>query len=354
MKTIKYFIFLAVFMMAATGMFAGQVILQQDFHLMVYGGDAVGNTTGKTVDATITPWDINTDPGKVNLPDPVVEKTGVAATTLATQFFGTGEGTATGGGTISDTYKALRGILGWTGSYIFEQPGYVTFGHSKSEPNWLSTPALSNIDGTKNLKVSFKVGRRPSSSVSANTKVTVSVTGAGTITANVGGGEPTIRANAPGGLDFPIATGGVWLEKEITVTGATSETQIKFETTAYVGNSASPGPPAVAAVPFERNFSLDDILIETIEEGPVSSPSIASEGGSDISVYVGTSDGNLYFSNAIPIRNVEIIGLSGRTVVSVSYPAEPRVSLSGIPAGIYLARFTTQEGGIVNKKISLF
>jgi hypothetical protein len=340
MKTTKYFIFLAAFTMVATGLFADQVILQQDFNLMTYGGDAIGGAKGIIVDTAKTKWDITTDPGKVNLPDPVECKE-CEYTMLATQFFGTGAGTVAGGGTISDTYKALRGILGWTGSYIFEQPGYVTFGHSSSSNHWLATPALSNITGTKNLKVSFKVGRR--TNVSANTQMTVSVTGAGTITGNVGDGTPTVLATAPGGLDFPIAEGGKWLEKEITVSGATSESKIKFETTAYTGTGSNN----------VRNFSLDDILIETIDDGSAI-PAVASESATNISVYVSPADRHLYFSNAIPIRNVEIISLSGRTVVAVSHPAEPRVSLSGIPSGIYLVRFITQEGSVVNKKISLF
>jgi hypothetical protein len=340
MKTIKYFIFLAVFTMAATGMFAGQVILQQDFNLMVYGGDAIGNRPGIVVDTAKTKWDITTDPGKVSLPNPV-ECIECTAGMLATSFFMTSPATEAGSGRVSDSYKALRGILGWTGSNIFEQPGYVTFGYSSSTSNWLSTPALSDIVETKDLRVSFKVARR--TMVSANTRMTVSITGAGTITGNVGGGTPTSLATAPGGIDFPITDGGVWLEKEITVTGATSETKIRFETTEYTGSGADQ----------VRNFSLDDILVETIDDGS-SISAVASGRGDDISVYVSPADRHLYFSNAIPIRKVEIISLSGRTVVAVTHPEEPRVSLSGIPSGIYLVRFITQEGSVINKKISLF
>jgi hypothetical protein len=248
MKTVKDLIFFAVFTMTATGMFAGQTILQQNFNLMTYGGDAIGGAKGKIVDVAKTPWDITTDPGKVSLPDPA-ESIECAYTMLATQFFGAGTATTAGGGAISDTYKALRGILGWTGSYVFEQPGYVTLGHSSSTDNWLSTPPLSNIVGTKDLRVSFKIARR--ANVSANTRMTVSVTGGGTITANVGGGAPTSLATAPGGIDFPIAEGGVWLEKGITVTGATSETKIRFETTVYETGV--------------RNFSLDDIFVTTTQ-----------------------------------------------------------------------------------------
>jgi hypothetical protein len=203
-----------------------KVYLDMDFNLMLLGGDRIGQREGKIVDTAITPWDITTDPGKVNLPANAVYKS-CPASTLGTSFFGTGAGTTSGDGTISNSYKTLRGLIGaWTGNRIFEQPGYVAFGTSGGD-GYLVTPPLSEIVGTADIQVLFRAARTDEAAV----KVTVQ--GGGTIL---------------GGIDtFPLSALRVWEQKSFTVIGATPNTIIRFANSELVAG--------------KRNFCIDDLLI---------------------------------------------------------------------------------------------
>jgi hypothetical protein len=210
---------------------------------MEQGGDPIGNKPGFLLDDVATPWDILTDPGKKNMPADPVYKT-CAATTLGEHLFQTNSVVSdkNGAGTLSEGYRILRNFVGYTGNRIFEAPGFVTFGYSSGDGN-LTTPALSNITGTTDVLVTFKVGRR--TGTNADTKVTVSVSGGGTISS---GGTPSTFVI--GGADFPVTGAGVWETKTFTISGATSTTKIKFENTIQAVGS--------------RNFSLDDILVSSL------------------------------------------------------------------------------------------
>jgi hypothetical protein len=207
-----------------------KIYADMNFNLMLLGGDAVGVLSGIILDTSVTPWDITTDPGKVNLPANPVYKS-CSYTTLATNFFGTGAGKVDGNGTISDIYKTKRGFTGnWTGANIFEQPGYVMFGYSAAN-GLLQTPPLSDIAGTKDVRVSFRAARTGD----AGTAVKVTVNGGGSIL----GGTDTFT--------FPLNNLREWEPKSFTIAGATPATTIQFT------NAVSEAG--------KRNFGFDDLLI---------------------------------------------------------------------------------------------
>jgi hypothetical protein len=218
------------------------VYFSMDFNLMVLGGDIIGRNDGTTLDTDKTPWEIST--GEINLPANPIYKPCTQGT-LPLNFFGTGPGQASGaGGLVSESYKTLRGLIGdWSGLRMYEQPGYVTFGTS-SGSGWVLTPALSNISGTKDVTVTFKVGRSATSNL--ETKVTVSVSDNGG-TMETTDPDATVSGLAINGFDFPIITANKWETKTFTITGANSSTRLRFENTTN-------------ATGF-RNFSLDDILV---------------------------------------------------------------------------------------------
>jgi hypothetical protein len=214
----------------------GKVYLNMDFDLMKLGGDEIANLPGIILDHVATPWDLTTDPDKLSLPANPVYKA-CSATNLGPGLLGTGPAkvsdSGSNSGAVSDSYKTLRGLIGnWTGANVFEQPGYIAFGYSSGDGS-LITPPLSEITGTANVRVSFRIAKRSH----PNTVVKVTVNGGGTIL----GGENT----------FPISATGVWEQKGFTILGATQATTIRFENNVSESNA--------------RKFSLDDLTINSVE-----------------------------------------------------------------------------------------
>jgi hypothetical protein len=238
-------------MMVAAGSMHAALIFETDFNKMKLGGDAIGGRQGVLLDLTKTPWDITSEPGKLTLPENPVYET-CAFTKLAINFFSTAVANGNdNNGAVSDSYKALRDFAdSWTGQRIYEQPGYVTFGHSSGDA-WLTTPPLSNISGTKRVILSFKVARRKTTN--ANTQVTVSISGGGKIIID---NEGVASTRVSGGVDLTVGAEGVWIQKALVIDEATSTTRIKFENTLHVAGS--------------RNFSLDDVIITTAQTYHVS------------------------------------------------------------------------------------
>jgi hypothetical protein len=117
---------------------------------------------------------------------------------------------------------------------------------------------------------------------------------------------------------------------KVSFQGATENTTIAFRNKVSVNNS--------------RAFSLDDILVETVAN--VSIPAVTSN---DIAVYANQADGKLYFTGMEIVKKVEIINANGHVVSVVNKPTH---SLAGIPSGVYIVRFTTEDNNTINKKIS--
>jgi hypothetical protein len=340
MKTLKRVVYVFAFTVMANNLWAGEIILQQDFNLMVYGADIIGNASGITLDSDLTPW-VNVD-GKLDIPENPVTKPTINNGNLGPGFFDTSSiNVTTGNGPKSDSYKERRGLIGnWEGLNVFEAPKYIMFAY-KAGNGWLLTPPL-NISGTepKHVKVSFKLGKRSGANYNG-TGVTVSVTGPGTMMysgtpdANI---TPATLVEEGKGINFANLSTG-WMAREVTILNATSESRIKFESSVYEDN--------------KRQFGLDDLVVETIEEDPGESniTPVSSGNENEVLVYTNRSDNGLYFNSTKAIDKVDIIGLSGGIALEVNAPTQNVVSLSGLPSGVYIARFTTQNKGVVNKKV---
>jgi hypothetical protein len=163
--------------------------------------------------------------------------------------------------------------------WVYSRFKYAKMGKTRVSGD-LITPKLSIIEGTKNILVSFKAACYLSAGGAADYQdFAVEVIGAGTITAikKIGGqkGTPTDRLPSSGKL---TATGALFVignynnpdastrpnwygddydmfapeiaERSFVVTGATSETQIRFI-----------GGPDIGALPVTYRFSFDDVVI---------------------------------------------------------------------------------------------
>jgi hypothetical protein len=293
---------------------------------MKLGGDVIGNTQGIDLDVSRTPWDVAMDPGKNSFPANPVYKSCLQAT-LGPKLFDAN---------LSESYRILRNFTGdWTGEFVYEQPGYVTFGNSGSS-GWLTTPPLSGISAaTADVKASIKIARSASSN--AGTGVTVSVSGGGAIVTGQGESAPTCT--------FPISANNTWEEKEFVITGATSSTKVRFAPTVMTDSY--------------RNFSLDDIVITLHDhsDNPNRNINIPSYDGdakntANISVYPNPVGDNLYFRSKEIVRKIDVFNLQGVVVRSESHLSGSHLSLTGLLPGMYIVCFTTQHNETVCIKVN--
>lgn len=182
------------------------VIVNQDFSKFVYGGDdalfvagtilpQIGSTGSKDFDYSKSPT------------------TATPQTDGSSQIFAT----------MGDTYRASRGMTGWSGSQNFERPGYMKIGVTASG-GYLTTPALSGLTGlgTRNLLVTMKVMAWDQNSIL--TPITFSLTGNGTCSIT----EYDISART-------ASTAGTWEDVTLTITGADSATKFTVSSTSTSG-----------------------------------------------------------------------------------------------------------------------
>lgn len=189
-----------------------QVVLEQHFDLMLWGGEVVGYKPG------IMGGFMAGDGGKVI--DPSVTVAACKATTDGSNDLIL---------TMAESYRALRGFSGWDGVRIYEHPGYVKVGTAKATGT-IVTPALGKLStGVTTVKVTCRVAQYISES-------------GGALTINVlNGGTPSIEKYTY--LHAGTKTGSTWEDVSFTVTGVNENTKISFSTE---GN---------------MRFSIDDIVI---------------------------------------------------------------------------------------------
>lgn len=189
-----------------------QVLLEQHFDLMLWGGELITYQPG------IMGGFKAGDGGKVIDPD-------VAVTACKATADGSNDLILT----MAESYRKLRGFDGWDGARIYEHPGYVKVGTAKLAGT-ITTPALSNLsDGVKTVKVTCRVAQYLSES-------------GGTLTIEaIGGGTPSMTTYTY--QHAGTKTGCTWEDISFTVTGVTKNTKISFSTT---GN---------------KRFCLDDVVI---------------------------------------------------------------------------------------------
>ena len=189
-----------------------QVLLEQHFDQMVWGGDVINYQPG------VMGGFMAGDGGKVVDPSVAVASCKASADGSNDLIL-----------TMSESYRRLRGFEGWDGARIYEHPGYVKIGTAKLVGT-IITPALSRLsDGVTTVRVTCRVAQYLSES-------------GGTLTIQVlGGGTPSMAAYAY--QHAGKKTGCTWEDIVFTVTGVTKNTKIAFSTK---GN---------------KRFCLDDVVI---------------------------------------------------------------------------------------------
>lgn len=103
-------------------------------------------------------------------------------------------------------FRAARGLNGWTGTKVYEHPGYIKMG-TGSVGGWIQTPALDGLDGTANITVEFEFFRWQNDPGEVN----VLAIDGGTV---IGGTLPTATHE--------------WIKMSCIVRDATSATKIRW------------------------------------------------------------------------------------------------------------------------------
>lgn len=195
----------------------GNVIyLEQYFDLFVLGGDHVGKAPGQHL---VGDWP--TVDGKRVLPEnPQLAISGTPNTDGTGDYFNT----------MHSSFVVQRGLEGWTGMRVYERPGYPKISTAGSTDGYLATPPLRGIEGTDDIRVTFKAARwSESATADQNAKLMIKVSNGGT--AEIEGAE------------FDLTPG--WQEISFIVRDATPETVIEFRAKAQANN----------------RFMLDDIVV---------------------------------------------------------------------------------------------
>ncbi len=189
-----------------------QVVLEEHFDLMLWGGDVVAGKKGikggfkKTGDGTVI--------------DESVAVTACSATTDGSNDLVL---------THAESYRQLRGFSGWSGVKVYEHPGYVKAG-TASIAGSVITPALARLSaGASRVTVTCRVAQYVKESGGA---VAISVTG---------GGTPSITR-----YTFENAgktSSSTWESVSFTIDNPTRDTKIVF---AAEGN---------------KRFCIDDVVV---------------------------------------------------------------------------------------------
>ncbi|WP_170845628.1 BACON domain-containing protein [Parapedobacter composti] len=192
------------------------IYLEQYFDLLVLGGDHVGKAAGLHL---VGNWP--TIDGKRVLPEnPQFAISGTANTDGTGDYFNT----------MHPSFVADRGLAGWTGMRVYERPGYVKIGTAGSTDGYIATPPLSTIEGTDDVKVTFKVARwSENASADQNAKLVIQVANGGI--AEIAGTEIDLTPE--------------WQEMSFIIRDATPETVIAFRAKSVANN----------------RFLLDDVVI---------------------------------------------------------------------------------------------
>lgn len=192
----------------------GTIVLEEDFNWLAYGSEVPYTTTGETKIASWTPEEL---------------------------------------------------ARGWTSSMnpvsndqpLYARQGFVKVGKTNYGGDLIS-PKLSTIEGTKDLTVTFKAAAYVSSggTVIDSRVLVIEVLGAGTPSVGVIMVEnvPNTKAEDDAGV-----VNDIWAEDRafsFTITGATSETQIRFLGKAF---------DLRAETPTTNRIFLDDIKVEIVQ-----------------------------------------------------------------------------------------
>lgn len=189
-----------------------QVVLEEHFDLMLWGGDVVAGKKG------IKGGFKKTDEGTVI--DESVPVTECKATTDGSNDLVL---------THAESYRQLRGFSGWSGTKVYEHPGYVKAG-TASIAGSVITPSLSRLSaGATHVTVTCRVAQYVKESGGA---VSITVTG---------GGTPSITSYTF--KNAAKSTTSTWETVSFTIDNPTRDTKIVFSA---VGNN---------------RFCIDDVVV---------------------------------------------------------------------------------------------
>lgn len=199
------------------------LVYKFSFDKFIWGGDIINNKPG------ITP---NPD-GSGASKDCVGTEPAEYSCSRGTD--GTGDCFATMGA----EFRKNRDISDWSGSKVYEHPGYVKIS-TGSAGGWIMTPPLSGIGGTMDLDVTFKIAYMDATGAKHD-NIVFAVEGAGRVD-----GNPVMMMPSAGSA-AEVATNG-WTTVTMKVLGATSATRLKWS--------------AVDLTSKISRFMLDDIVVE--------------------------------------------------------------------------------------------
>lgn len=187
-------------------------LISLDFSKFIYGGDAANLAKGIIVAASATGTSASTvkdddGTGYTFNPNGVIVSCTQGTDGSNDVFL-----------TMSNSYRVSRGVTAWSGSKIYERPGYIKVG-TGSAAGYIQSPAftgLGNETGTVVVTFDAMAWYQNTGGVTP-LKITVS-----------GGGTASISS-----FDLPERDNGVtlvpWSTVTVTITNATSATQIKVE-----------------------------------------------------------------------------------------------------------------------------
>ena len=211
------------------------LLLEQNFDLFVWGGDYTlasgGKGTAPVADSESAADLDGTEEGT---------KGGATYTTPKPDIWSTADGAADGDVIAGDLYLKNRN-MGWEVRRIAEHPGTVRLNKSASGSHkysgYLKTPKLAALTAPTNITLEFDICR-----FAGDGDIYITVEGAGTYTAaavNIDGAAAATTV-AASGTDFVVTNdlcskqantviNKPWSHVELSIAGATAETQIKFD-----------------------------------------------------------------------------------------------------------------------------
>ncbi len=263
----------------ALGIQSENIIFEQAFSKMKWGGDLMANKKGMC-------------PGGK-------QTSGQDVTGLETADGEVSVGTDGAGDafkSMGDVYRANRDLTGWSGERVYEHPGYIKLG-TGSNFGWLMTPAMASLTSApQTVVVSFDVCLYDGS----DDAVIFSVEGSGSIE---GGGEILLPS-------FSGWANAKWTTVTKVVNGATSATKFKWTTTKTDGKGrfVLDNISVMSAAIKERTEPLDKVNAEAILYTPgatsiaVSWPEVPDATAYDIALI---PESNPMFANRVKVTKSE-------------------------------------------------
>lgn len=160
-------------------------------------------------------------------------------------------------------------------------------------------------------------------------------------------------STTPVGDSADMGADGVWTTQMVDLSGVTCGTQFAIAIRRQSSINGPTGGVFDSATNRNGTFNLSD-LVFTGSTSPILSLDNENISATEISVYPNPAIKTINISaevNSIDIKNVSLIDISGKVVLSTDYTE--KINVSNLSRGLYLIKFEKQDGGIITKKIVL-